>query len=67
MTDGDRDPQINLSKIPVGGGLGALAAIVILLSVMVVELPQLRWLAVYGIGTGLVLAVILILWRRRGS
>lgn len=67
MPEPGRDPQINISKIPVRGGLGALAAIVILLAVMVVELPQLRWLAVYGIGAGLVLGVTLILWRRRKS
>jgi hypothetical protein len=65
MPDGDRGPQINISRIPVGGGIGALAAIVILLAVLLGALPQLRWLAVYGVGTGLVFGVALILWRRR--
>jgi len=65
VTDQDRDPQINISRIPVGGGIGALAVVVILLGVLVGALPRLRWLAVYGIGTGLIFGIALILWRRR--
>jgi hypothetical protein len=67
MADPGRDPQINISKIPVRGGFGALAIILVLLGIMVTALPELRWLAVYGVGTGLLVGVVLILWRRRRS
>jgi hypothetical protein len=57
-------PEINISKIPIRGGIGALAAIVVLLTVMAVELPAVRWLALSGTLTGLVFGFALIVWRR---
>jgi hypothetical protein len=64
MTDEPR-AQITMSRIPIRGGVGALALIVILVSGVLAELPQLRWRFLGGMALGLVFAVALILWRRR--
>jgi hypothetical protein len=57
--------QITMSRIPIRGGIGAFALIVILVSGVVAELPQLRGRFLGAVGLGLVFAVALILWRRR--
>jgi hypothetical protein len=61
----ERNPEIRIDKIPVKGGLGALLAIIVLLGAMLVELPGLRPVFVTSALAGVVLALVLILWRRR--
>jgi hypothetical protein len=56
--------RIDSSKIAIGGGLGAGIVIVILLSGVLHDLPQLRQLAAPGILAGLLFALVLRLWRR---
>ena len=63
-SDAPRVARINMSKIPISGGIGAGFLIVILLTAVLHDLPMLRLLAVPGILAGLIFAVILRLWRR---
>jgi len=65
MSFGDDAPQIQMSRIPAGKGLGALAIIVILIGAMLLELPSLRGPVIVGAGGGCVLAAILIAWHAR--
>jgi hypothetical protein len=64
MSD-ERDGQITMSRIPIRGGVGAFVLIVILVSGVLGELPQLRGRFLGGVALGLVFAVALIVWRRR--
>jgi hypothetical protein len=64
MPEDERNPQIRIDRIPVKGGLGAVLAIVALLAAMLVELPGLRPVFVTGALAGVVLALVLIFWRR---
>lgn len=57
--------QITMSRIPVRGGIGVFLLIVILVSGVLADLPQLRGRFLGGVALGLVFAVALILWRRR--
>ena len=59
------ETQITMSRIPIRGGLGAFAMIVILVAGMLAELPQLRVPVLGGVAFGLVFAAALIVWRRR--
>jgi hypothetical protein len=61
----DPESQITMSRIPIRGGIGAFAMIVILVAGVLGELPQLRLPFLGGVALGLVFAVALILWRRR--
>jgi hypothetical protein len=65
MDDEPRVQQISMSRIPIRGGIGALALIAILVAGVLAELPQLRWRFLGGAALGMVFAVALILWRRR--
>lgn len=56
--------RIDSSKIPIGGGIGAGILIVILLGGLLLDLPQIRALAIPGILSGLLFGVALHLWRR---
>lgn len=64
MASDEERGEINISKIPVRGGVGALALILILLGAMSAELPGIRWLAIGGTLVGAVFGIILIAWRR---
>jgi hypothetical protein len=64
MTD-EPGAQITMSRIPIRGGVGAFALIVILVSVVLAELPQLRWFYLGAVALGLLFALALIIWRRR--
>lgn len=64
MSEDEQNPQINIGKIPVKGGAGAVLVIIALLGVMLYALPELRGPFVIGLGGGLVLAVILIVWHK---
>jgi len=65
MSDDDRNVEIRIDRIPVGRGLGALLAIVVLLGALLIELPSLRLPAFAGAIGGLIVAVVLILLHRR--
>jgi hypothetical protein len=64
MSD-EPEAQITMSRIPIRGGVGAFALIVILVSGVAAELPQLRGRFLAGVALGLLVALALILWRRR--
>jgi hypothetical protein len=54
-------------RVPIKGGIGVAMLIAVLLTAMLIELPQLRW-PVIGIATaGIVLGSGLIMWRRRAG
>ena len=57
--------QINMQRIPVGSSIGAALLIVLLLVGMFLDLPGVRGTAVGGGAIGLLLAAVLIGWRRR--
>ena len=64
MPEDERRPEIRIDRIPVRGGAGAVLVIIALLGVMLYALPELRGPFVIGLGGGLILAVILILWHK---
>ena len=64
MPEDERRPEIRIDRIPVRGGAGAVLVIIALLGVMLYALPELRGPFVSGLGGGLILAVILILWHK---
>jgi hypothetical protein len=65
MPDDPRVVQINTQKIPVGRGLGAALLIATVLMGMFLDLPGVRGTAVAGGAVGLLVALVLIGWRRR--
>jgi hypothetical protein len=60
----DRNVEIRMDRIPVGGGIGAAVVIVTLLGAMILELEGLRLPAILGLIGGLVIGCALIVWRR---
>jgi hypothetical protein len=58
------DVRIDSSKIPIRGGIGAGILIVVLLSGVLVALPELRLIAAMAILAGLAFGGLLFLWRR---
>ena len=60
-----RPPQINTQQIPVGRGVGAGVLIAILLIGLFLDLPGVRGTAIGGATIGLLIAAVLIAWRRR--
>ena len=58
------DVRIDSSKIPIRGGMGAGILIFILLSGVLVALPELRLLAAMALLAGIVFGGLLFLWRR---
>jgi hypothetical protein len=58
------DVRIDSSKIPIRGGMGAGILIVILLSGVLVALPELRLLAAMALLAGVVFGGLLFLSRR---
>jgi hypothetical protein len=59
------NPQINMSKIPMGGGiLGGLAAIACVLIVLL-GIPALWYAVPFALGLGCVIAVVLRLGRHK--
>ena len=57
--------QINIQRVPVGSGIGAALLIAVLLAILLFSLPGLRPTAFWGSSIGVLLAVSLIVWRRR--
>jgi len=58
------DVRIDSSKIPIRGGIGAGILIVVLLSGVLVALPELRLIAAMAILAGIIFGGLLFLWRR---
>jgi hypothetical protein len=58
------DVRIDSSKIPIRGGIGAGILIVILLSGVLVALPELRLVAAIAILAGIAFGGLLFLWRK---
>jgi hypothetical protein len=63
MDDRSERPSINMSAIPVAGigGLGMLAMVVI----MAIAFPAARWLLFGGLAGGLLVALALVVARRK--
>jgi hypothetical protein len=61
----ERQPQINMQHIPVGRSFGAGVLIAILLTGLFLDLPGIRTTAIGGAAIGLLIAAVLIVWRRR--
>ena len=64
MPEDEQNPQIRIDKIPVKGGAGALLIVIALLGVILYALPDLRGPFVVGLGGGLCVAILLIVWHR---
>jgi hypothetical protein len=64
MSD-EPEAQITMSRIPIRGGIGVFALIVVLVSGVLADLPQLRGRFLGGVVLGLLFGVALIVWRRR--
>ena len=58
------DVRIDSSKIPVRGGIGAGILIVVLLTGVLIALPELRLPAAMAIVAGLAFGGVLFLWRK---
>jgi hypothetical protein len=63
-TSADRAPEINISRIRVGGDLGGLVFVAGCIAIVVVSLPPLRWFAVASLLMACVYAVIMVGWRK---
>jgi L-asparagine transporter-like permease len=61
----ERRYDISMHHIPIKGGIGVALFIALLVTVMLIELPQLRWPTLGSIVAGILLGAGLILWRRR--
>ena len=61
----DPRPEINMSRIYVGGGLGAGAIVLVLVVALAAELPAVRALAIAGTLAGVTFGLALIAWRGR--
>ena len=57
-------PSINSASIPIRGGIGAAVLIVILLTGVLIALPELRWIALLGMLAGVVFGSVLAWWHR---
>jgi hypothetical protein len=51
-------PEINLSKIPVGGGVAGLMIVVSIIVIALIGLPPARWFLAGSIAVGLLMALI---------
>jgi hypothetical protein len=56
--------RIDSSKIPIGGGIGAGIVILILLTAVLHDVPELRFWAIPGLLAGVVVAIGLRVWRK---
>jgi hypothetical protein len=63
MGDQPRHPGINISSIPVAG-IGGLGMIVIAVAIAA-TFPLVRWVVLSGAAGGLLVALAMILFRRR--
>ena len=56
--------QINFAKVPVGGGIAGLLVVVGCVGVLMVGLEAARWFFAATLACGILLAVLLVGWRR---
>ena len=63
-TSTDRSPEINISKIRVGGDLGGLVFVAGCIAIVIVSLPPLRWFALVSLALACVWAVVMVSWRK---
>jgi len=56
--------SINSASIPIRGGIGAAFLIVILLTGVLIALPELRLIALLGMLAGVVVGAVLAWWHR---
>jgi hypothetical protein len=56
--------QINTTRIPIKGGIGAALAIIVLLGALLHDVPAIRALAIPGLLGGLLFAAALHAWRK---
>jgi hypothetical protein len=57
-------PEINVSKIPVGGGVAGLMIAVTVIVIALIGIPATRWFLVGSAALGVMIALILR-WRER--
>jgi hypothetical protein len=48
ISEGAKNAEIRIDKIPIKGGIGAAVLIIVLLTGVLLDLPALRWLALPG-------------------
>lgn len=58
QTDDDVHPGVNISKIPVGGGVAGLMVAVIIVVIGLIGLPPTRWFLAASLALGAVMALI---------
>jgi hypothetical protein len=63
----DRQADISIQHIPVRGGVGVFLIILLLVTCMLIELPQLRWPVIGSAAGGVLLGLSLIVSRRRAG
>lgn len=57
-------PEINLSRIPVGGNAGGLIFAIGSVVIVIVGLPGIRWFTLAALVSGVLVAGVLFAWRR---
>lgn len=62
-----RRADISMHHIPIKGGIGVGVLIAMLVTWMLIDLPQLRWPVLGSIALGVVFGVALIVWRLRAE
>ena len=65
MTDETLNPQINISKIPMGSGIGGAFAALACILIILLGLPELRYFLPSSIALGCVVALVLHFIRHR--
>ena len=56
--------QINFARVPIGGGIAGLLVVVGSVGAMMVGLEEARWFFSASLACGVLLAVLLVGWRR---
>ena len=59
-----KDPEINISSVPVGGNVGGLFFVAASTSTILIGLPELRWFVVGALVAGSAMAWGLVAWHR---